>query len=210
GRARARAARRGADPREAAVKRGLAFAAGLILASPWLALAEESEHAAHHGSEGWWLLVRHALHLAVLGLVFLRYALPGRRDLMRQRAENLREQLGSAQAALETAQRQLGELRTQLARADDEARDLLADAERSAEAEQPLALERSRENAERLRADARKVADQEVQRARELLQAEAARLATELAAQLLRERLGPEDDRRLFGEVTRHVRSASR
>jgi F-type H+-transporting ATPase subunit b len=191
------------------VKRALAFAAGLVLASPWLALAEESEHAAAHGSEGWWLLLRHALNLAILVFVFVRFALPVLRDLMRQRAENLREQLGSAQAALEKAQRQLAELRTQLSRADDEARDLLADAERSAEAEQPLALERSRENAERLRADARKVADQEVQRARELLQAEAARLATELAAQLLRERLGPEDDRRLFDEFTGHVGRAS-
>lgn len=192
------------------MKRLVSFAAFLSIAGAWSAFAAGGEHAAEHaGSEGLWVLARHALNLGILVFLLVRFALPALRDFMRQRAENLREQIGSARTALEAAQRELSELRGQLQRADADARDLLADAQRSAEAEEPLALERSRENAERLREDARRVADQEVQRARGMLQAEAAKLATELAAQILRERLAPEDDRRLFDEFAARAGSAS-
>jgi F-type H+-transporting ATPase subunit b len=166
------------------------------------------EHAGSHASaDGLWLLVRHALNLAILVFLLVRFVLPVVRDSMRLRAEKLREQIGSARTALEAAQRELRQLRAQLERTGDDARDLLADAERAAEAEQQLALRRAAESAEQLRSDARRIADQEIQRARELLQAEAAALATELAAGLLRERLGPDDDRRLFDEFTSRVGS---
>ena len=192
------------------MKRWLVCAALLFTAGAWSAFAAGGEHAAGHAEgEGFWVLARHALNLGILVFLLVRFALPALRDFMRQRSENLREQIGSARSALEAARRELAELRSQLQRAGDEARDLLAAAERSAEAEEPLAHERSRENAERLKDDARRVADQEVQRAREMLQAEAAKLATELAAQLLRERLGPDDDQRLFDEFTARAGDAS-
>ena len=192
------------------MKRWLSSGAFLLAMGAWSALAAEAEHAGGHAEgEGLWLLIRHALNLAILVFLLVKFALPVLRAFLRERAENLREQIGSARTALETAQRELAELRAQVQRSDDEARDLLAAAQRSAEAEEPLALERSRENAERLRDDARRVADQELQRARDLLQAEAAKLATELAAQILRERLGPDDDRRLFEEFSARVGSAS-
>jgi F-type H+-transporting ATPase subunit b len=182
---------------------GLAVAAGS-------AFAAADEHAAGHADgEGLWILARHALNLGILVFLLVRFALPALRDFMRQRSENLREQIGSAQRALEAAQRELADLRTQLQRADDEARELLVAAELAAQAEQPLAQQRARETADRLRDDARRVADQEIQRARDLLQGEAAQLATELAGELLRERLGPEDDRRLFDEFTARVGSSS-
>lgn len=188
----------------------IAVAALLLALAAASAFAAGDEHAAGHASsEGLWILVRHALNLAILAFLLVRFALPALRDFMRQRSENLREQIGSAQRALEAAQRELTELRAQMQRADDEARELLVAAERAAQAEQPLAQQRAHEAAERLRDDARRVADQEIQRARDLLQGEAAKLATELAGQILRERLGPEDDRRLFDEFTARVGRAS-
>jgi F-type H+-transporting ATPase subunit b len=184
-----------------------AFALTLHAAS---AFAAEAEHGAAHGSgEGWWLLARHALNLAILAFVLVRFALPALREFMRQRAEQLREQIDSARRDLELAQRELRQLRAELSRADEEERDLVADAERAAQAEQERLLARSRETADRLRDDARRIADQELERARGVLRAEAAELATQLAADLLRERLDASDDRRLFDEFAERAGNAS-
>jgi F-type H+-transporting ATPase subunit b len=187
--------------------RSLALALAMTAGS---ALAAEAEHAgAHSASEGWWLLARHALNLAILAWLLVRFALPALQTFMRERAEKLRAQVDSARQALEAAQRELQKLRAQLEGADEDERDLVAEAERAAEAEQQRSLARSHENAARLRDDARRIADQEVERARGVLRAEAAELATELAAQLLRERLDAADDRRLFDEFAQRVERAS-
>jgi F-type H+-transporting ATPase subunit b len=184
-----------------------ACAFALVLAAN--AAAAGAEHDAAHGSEGWWLLARHALNLAILAFVLVRFALPALREFMRQRADQLREQIDSARRDLDVAQRELRQLRVELSRADEDERDLVADAERAAQAEQERLLARSRETADRLRDDARRIADQELERARGVLRAEAAELATQLAADLLRERLDASDDRRLFDEFAQRAGSAS-
>jgi F-type H+-transporting ATPase subunit b len=179
------------------VKRASLLVALLLVASPALA---EAPHAAEHGSDGWLTLLKHALNLAILGFVLVRFAGPALRDFLRDRAEQVREQLSSAERALAEAQRELRQLRAEVERADEEARDLAVESERAAEAESRRALERANESTQRLREDAQRIADQEIDRARATLRAEAAGLATELAAELLRQRLNDDDDRRLFAE----------
>lgn len=182
----------------------------LVVALASRALAEAAEHgAAHSSSEGWTVLARHALNLAILGFVLVRFALPALRDFMRQRSEGLREQIDGAKRELAAAQQELQQLRSQLAGVDREGHDLVAQAERAAQAEQERSLARARENADRLREDARRIADQELERARGVLRAEAAELATDLAARLLRERIDASDDRRLFEEFAQRAGSAS-
>jgi len=184
-----------------------AFALALCAAS---AFAAEAEHGGGHASsEGWLLLVRHALNLGILAFLLMRFALPALRDFMRERAGNLREQMDSARRDLELAQRELRHLRAELDRADEEESELVLEAERAGQAEHEHLLARSREAAQRLRDDARRVADQELERARGVLRAEAAELATQLAGELLRERLDASDDRRLFDEFTQRAGNAS-
>ena len=58
---------------------------------------------------------------------------------------------------------------------------------------------------ERIRTEARRVADSEVARARQALREEAANLATTLAREILQERLGADDDRRLTQEMIARI-----
>ncbi len=181
----------------------------LLCVAPVALGASDAGDAHHDSSEGWWVLVRHALNLAFLAFIVGRYAVPFLREFMEQRSREVRDQIEASQRALEAAQQEIDALRGQLARADDEARELLEQVAEAAEGERARSLTRTEESAQRIREDARRIADQEVERARHVLQAEAAQLAIELAAGLLRERLTEEDDRRLFGEFTEHVGNAT-
>jgi F-type H+-transporting ATPase subunit b len=184
-----------------------AFAALVVASRAW---AEGAEHGgAHSSAEGWTVLARHALNLVVLAFLLVRFALPALRDFMRQRSEGLREQIDGAKREFAAAQQELARLRRQVETSRAEEGDLVAEAERVAQAERERSLAQTRENAERLREDARRIADQEVERARGVLRDEAAELATELAARLLRERMNAEDDRRLFDEFAQRAGSAS-
>ena len=184
-----------------------AFAALVVASRAW---AEGAEHGgAHSGAEGWTVLARHAFNLILLSYLLVRFALPALRDFMRQRSEGLREQIDGARRELAAAQQELARLRREVESSRAEEGDLIAEAERVAQAERERSLAQTRENAERLREDARRIADQEVERARGVLRAEAAELATELAAGLLRERMNASDDRRLFDEFAQRAGSAS-
>jgi F-type H+-transporting ATPase subunit b len=192
------------------VKRAWIGAAVAALALAGRAWAEAAEHGGSHSStEGWMVLARHALNLLVLSVLLVRFALPALRDFLSQRSDGLREQIDGARRELAAAQQELAQLRDQLATSEREERHLIAEAESAAQAEQQRSLARSHENADRLREDARRIADQEVERARGVLRAEAAELATELAARLLRERIDQSDERRLFDEFTQRVGSPS-
>jgi F-type H+-transporting ATPase subunit b len=183
------------------------FAALVVASRAW---AEGAEHGgAHSSEEGWTVLARHALNLIVLSVLLVKFALPALRDFMRQRSEGLREQIEGAKRELAAAQQELSRLRSEVESSRAEEGELLAKAERVAHAERERSLAQSRENAERLREDARRIAAQEVERARGVLRAEAAELATELAAGLLRERMDASDDRRLFDEFAQRAGSAS-
>jgi F-type H+-transporting ATPase subunit b len=170
-----------------------------------LAAGAEDSGAHHDSGGGWVILIKHALNLGILAFILIRFAVPFLRDFMLQRSQDIRDQIEASQRALEDAQAEIASLRAELSRAADHEREIGDQAAAAAESERARALVRAEENALRLREDARRIADQEVERARGLLRAEAAQLATQLAAEMLRERLTAEDDRRLFDEFAQHV-----
>ena len=74
-----------------------------------------------------------------------------------------------------------------------------------AERERVRATERARAAADRVRAEAQRAADQEIERARVELQREAARLATTLAGDLLRQSITADDEQRLVAEFVERI-----
>jgi F-type H+-transporting ATPase subunit b len=195
------------------VTRAAGAALGLaLLAGARLALAASGEPADHGHAEsgsGLGILLFQVLNLAILGFILYRFAGPALRDYLAQRSRAIREQIEGAQRSLAAAQTELEELRRRLARADDEAREIAEQAARAAKAERARIVARAAESAERLRVEARRIADQEIARARLSLQAETAQLATQLAADVLRQRLTEDDDRRLVADFARRVDGAS-
>jgi F-type H+-transporting ATPase subunit b len=171
----------------------------------WAAgVAGGEEHAAAHGPD-WWQFGRHVLNLSILIGVLIYFAGPALRDFFKQRSENIRREIEAAETALRAAEAEMAELRTRLSAFDEESRRLAEAVAETAEFEKARVLERARQTAERIREDAKRVADQELARARQELHARAVMLATEIAAEVLREQTSAEDDRRLVSEFTERM-----
>jgi F-type H+-transporting ATPase subunit b len=176
----------------------IAFAFPVLLLAAFDANAA-SEAASGHGPDPWLLGVQ-VLNAAVLLFILIRYAGPALRDYFQSRSLQIRESIEGAQEQLREAEAEIAALRSRLQAFEGESGRLVEDAAEAAEAERARMLERAEATSRRIREDAERVADSEIERARQALRAEAARLATELAGQLLREEATPEDDQRIVGE----------
>jgi len=174
-----------------------------LAALPALASEASVEHG--HAGPDWIYLFYHSLGLSLLIGVLVYYTREPLKNFLLDRSDGIRRQIEGAETALAVARAEADELRAQLARASDESETFVREAADQAEAERTLAMERARQAAERIIREARRAADQEIARARRELQDEAARLATTIAAELLRERMTPEDDRRLISEFVEQV-----
>lgn len=153
-----------------------------------------------HAETSWSVLGIHALNFAFLLFLIHRYARQPVLDYLAQRSQNIRSEIETAESRLRDAERELSDLRDRLSGFEREASELAERTAEQAETEKAAALERAGESAQRIRDEAQRVAGQELERARHELRAEAAVLATSLAAEILREKLTPEDDKRLVGE----------
>lgn len=177
----------------------------LVGPEAWAAAAAgNEEHAVHHGPD-WWGLGRHLLNLAVLCGVLIYFAGPALRDFFKQRSQDIRREIEDAEARLREAETEMAGLRTRLSEFEDEARRLTDATADAAELDKARVLERASQTAERIREDAKRVADQELARARRELHARAVTLATEIAAEVLRERTSAEDDGRIVREFTERI-----
>ncbi len=180
---------------------------GIVLPFAWLglpALALAASEAGHHEPD-WKTLGIAALNFGVLAFVIFRFAGKPISDFLFQRSESIRGALRDAQAQLAAAQAENQKLQDRLAHLSEEASEIVALARRQAQAEGARMQQRAHETAARIREEAQRVADMEIARARQALREEAAALATSLAADLLRERIRPEDDQRLLSEFVARV-----
>jgi F-type H+-transporting ATPase subunit b len=148
-----------------------------------------------------WQVANTLLLLAVL-IYFARKPvltyLAGRRDTI---AKNLD---GAAQLLAE-ASRRLAEWNQKAASLDQEVAAIRDATRRAAEAERDRILADARVTADRIRQSASAVAERELQQARESLRGEAADLAVELAAKLLREQVNDSDRTRLVDEFIERI-----
>ena len=166
-----------------------------------------SEAAAEHGHAGpdWAYFIYHSIGLALLLSVLAYFTREPLKNFLLDRSEGIRRQIEAAESALATARAEAAELRARLARATQENEAFVQAAAVQAEAERVLALDRAQQAAERIRQESRRSADQEIARARRELQDEAAQLATSIAAEILRQGMTPDDDRRLVGEFVEQI-----
>jgi F-type H+-transporting ATPase subunit b len=148
-----------------------------------------------------WQVANTLLLLAVL-IYFARKPvltyLAGRRDTI---AKNLD---GAAQLLAEASLR-LAEWNQKAASLDQEVATIRDATRRAAEAERDRILADARVTAARILQSASAVAERELQQARESLRGEAADLAVELAAKILREQVNDSDRTRLVDEFIERI-----
>jgi len=177
-----------------------------------LALAAAPAGAAEGEGHGGGLaaLLWQALNLAILLAVLLYFARKPVVEYLEQRRTGIQESLESSARLLADAEVKLAEWQARGERLDAELAELRATSRRIAEEEREQILAQARSTAERIRRDATSAIDQELRRARATLSSEAAELAVELAARILAENVGEEDQRRLFDEFLERIETGSR
>ena len=166
----------------------------------WAAGGDDGDHGV-----SWTVLALHLLNFGFLLFLLYRYARKPILGFLADRSQGIRKEIESAEERLGRAERELEQLRVRLARFGEETRSIVTTARDLAEQEKARQIERAHETGARIREDTERVAGQELERARQILRAEAAELATELAAELLREQMTPEDDRRLVSEFVERL-----
>lgn len=175
------------------------------LALPALALAAGGGE--HHVDSGVilkdfiWRCVNFAVMVGLLGYFVSK---PIRNGLQNRRAE-IEKTLADAAAAREAAEAKAREYQEKLAKAAAEIDTIYAAIRREGELERDKILASAREMAAKIEQEADAKATSAVARARLELRAEAARLAVELAEQLLVQNVSAADQKRLVDEYMQKV-----
>ena len=173
------------------MKKLLALALFLAVAGP---ASAESEGG--HGGSMFWQVANVLLLLAVL-IYFARKPVLG---YLASRRDTIAKNLESSAQLLAESERRLAEWNRKAASLDEEAASIRAATRRAAEAERDRILADAHTTADRIRQSASVVAERELQLAQASLRREAADLAIELAAKILREQVNDGDRTRLVDE----------
>ncbi|MEE2664776.1 MAG: F0F1 ATP synthase subunit B [Myxococcota bacterium] len=181
-----------------------------LLVAGWVLVATRPVFAAS-GGEGHavfplWELVNFAI--LVGGLVYL-----GRgplRELFATRRATIANEIEAASELLAQAEARNAEWQQKIADLDRELDVIRETARRRAEQERERILAEANEAAQRIQRDAVASVEHELRRAQSQLREEAASLATELAAGMLRDQVGDGDRDRLMDEFISSVGTPSR
>jgi F-type H+-transporting ATPase subunit b len=178
--------------------------AALAVAS--LAAPAFAESEGGHGGGVFWQVANTLLLVAVL-IYFARKPVLG---FLAGRRETISKNLESAASVLAESERRLAEWNQKAANLDQEANTIRDAIRRAAEAERDRILADARVSADRMRQSASALAERELNQAREKLRREAADLAVELAAKILREQVNDGDRARLVEEFIGRVERGAR
>jgi F-type H+-transporting ATPase subunit b len=178
--------------------RSLVLSLALLSASPALAAGGGGE--GHSG-----LPIYEIVNFALLLGVLVYFGRAPMREMFLTRRETIARDIDAASALLDQAEARNAEWQRKLADLDRELEDLRATARRRAQEERERILAEASEAAERIQRDAVASVEQELRRAQDALREEAASLATELAAGMLREQVGEGDRERLLDEFISRV-----
>jgi len=140
----------------------------------------------------------------LVGLLAYFVSKPIRNGLVARR-EGLEKSLADAAAARSEAEARFAEYDAKLSRAAQEIAEIGAGIRREGELERDRIVANAREVAEKIKAEAERTADNEILRARAELRREAAKLAIELAEELLKKNFTNDDHERLVNEYMQKV-----
>jgi len=172
--------------------------AALVLVLPVAASASEGGGGLGHFM---WEVANLLLLVGVLVYLARRPVmnyLAERRDLIRNNLETSEKLLADSEARLVEWNRRAAQL-------DAEIASIREAAHKSAEQEAAAIVAEAHAASERIRTSAHNAVDGELRRARTTLRKEAAQLAVELAANLLREQITDADRDRMLGEFVRKI-----
>lgn len=186
------------------VTRSVLLTLALLVLTTGLVYASGGEGHADSGvllKDFLWRVMNFAIVIGILVYFLtkpLKKGLSGRRD-------EIEKALAEAELIKQEAEAKFAEYDRKLAAANAEIAEISAAIKRDGELEKEKIVASAREMAAKIEQDAEKAAALEVSKARTELQAEAVRLAVELAEELLKKNFTGEDDTRLIDEYMQKV-----
>lgn len=166
------------------------FVAGLSFASP-----TEDEEGSH--LIGW---VWKVINFAILVFLIVKFGGKPLKNFLRQRTELIEKTLSEAKQAKEIAEKALKEVEERLKYKDKEVEEIIASSRLSGEKERETIILEGERLSKKIIEQARSNIDFELKRAKEEIKAEAAELAIELATKKIRDKLTPEEQKKLLEE----------
>ena len=170
----------------------------------WLLLAAPAS-AAGGGEEGGEGLFYPTINLLILIGVLFYFARKPAKQYFADRLGGIRGELDKAAQRKKDAEAGFAKWQRRLVDLERDLEEIRTTARERAETEREHILADARASADRVRRDATTAIEQEVRRAHERLREEAADLAVDLAAGMLREQVGPADRERLLDEFIERV-----
>jgi F-type H+-transporting ATPase subunit b len=178
----------------------------LVVTLVTLAQPAFAESEGGHGGSVLWQIA----NLLLLVGVLIYFARKPALAFLASRRDTISKNLESSAQLLAESERRLAEWNQKAVHLDQEVSAIRDAIRRAAETERDRILADARASAERLLESARAVAERELHQAREALRREAADLAVELAAKILREQVNDGDRTRLVDEFIGRVERESR
>jgi len=144
-------------------------------------------------------------NFAIMAAILIYFVTKPIKKGLSGRSEEVAKTLAEAEQIKQQAEARFAEYDQKLAAADAEIAQISASIRREGELEKEKILASARETAVKIEKEAENAAAQEVARARTALQAEAVKLAVDLAEQMLKKNFTNADDSRLIDEYMQKV-----
>ncbi len=184
-------------PLSCSIKFNCLLAATVIVLVVFITVGWAAEEGNDHGG-GLGSLAWSIGNFAVL--VYILYHFGGKRiyTYLKKRQEKIRSTLEMAEKARNEAEEKARLYREKLEAVEEEIQRIIAEMREEGEAEKNRIIESAQQAAQRIKIEARRAADEEVNRAAALLREEMVSLSVQLAEELVRRNLTPEDQHRLI------------
>lgn len=170
----------------------------LALMPSLLIAAEHAEEGEHHGPG--MAVVFHAINFAILvGLLFYFLRKPAK-EFFASRSTSIRSSIDEAKLRKDEAAKKYAEYEQRLKSIEGEMQTLITGLQKDGELERKRLIETAEQQVAALKSNSERMLQQELRKAKEDLKREAVGLAGQLAEDLIRKNVTPEDQGRLVGQ----------
>jgi len=166
------------------------------------------EGSAHGASKVWDLLARF-INFGILAVAIVFLARKPVKSFFSSRSEKIKKEFDELELRKQQAQAQLEEIGKKLAQMEQERKKVIAQFMKEGEAEKEKIIESARALSARIEEQSKLTIKQEIQQARQTLKHEIAEIAINMAEDLIKKNIKPEDEERLIKRYIEKVVEAA-
>lgn len=176
----------------------------LIFCDLGWASGEGAEHDSGFGALAWSIL-----NFAILIFILYRFGVKKVYGYLKKRQDEIKSKLETAEKARNEAEEKAGIYREKLESIEKEIQQIIAGVKEDGEAEKKRIIESAQDASRQIKLEARKAAEEEFKRASAMLREEMVSLSVQLAEEIVRRNLTPDDQHRLVKQYLDQITELS-